>query len=363
MDPIEVQQPPVDGGAPPAPAPAPEIPATPPETPKAIDPKDRRDLLMREFSKPSERGKHAQHQPRDNGKFAGPPKFPVPPAAKSPEAVPPAAPVVAPQRPEMPKSLKKELQAHWEAAHPELAAAIHQRELDYEKGVMPLKEKAKLADELMAEFQPYDMMMRAENVTPKAAISEFMRLSALLRTGSPVHKAQTVAGFMRQFGIPLEHVQQMLTSGTAPPQPTQDPQVSQLAQQVEQLKALQEQQSLARVQKEIESFAADPEHKHFAAVQPQMVLLLNAMKEDPEMAHKPEREKLEAAYQAAIYADPQIRQQILAEQQAKQRTEQQIADARNAAVQVTGAPSAGPAPPVNPKDRLALLRNQFQMQR
>lgn len=342
----------------PAPAPAPEAPAAPAETPKT-DPKDRRELLAKEFAKPNERGKHAQHQPREQGKFAGPPKFPTPQQAQAP--TPPAAPAI--QRPEMPKSLKKELQAHWEAAHPELAAAIHQRELDYERGVMPLKEKAKLADELMAEFQPYDMMMRAENVTPKAAISEFMRLSALMRTGTPAHKAQTIAGFMRQFGIPLEHVQQMLVSGTAPPQPTQDPQVSQLAQQVEQLKALQEQQSLARVQKEIEAFAADPQHKHFAAVQPQMVRHLNAMKEDPEWADKPEREKLEEAYQTAIWADPKIREQVLAEQQTKQRTEQQIADARNAAVQVTGAPSAGPAPPVNPKDRLALLRNQFQMQR
>src|SRR5881296_748735 len=100
------------------------------------EPLSRRDALKQALEGKTKRGDHAQYQPRQNGQFAGPPSPPPAPAAGSPSAVPQHSP----SRPSMPKSLRKELEAHWNTAHPELAAAIHQRELDYEKGVQPLKE-------------------------------------------------------------------------------------------------------------------------------------------------------------------------------------------------------------------------------
>lgn len=348
--PIETPSPAVESPAPVSqPAPEPTTPSPPPAT-------DRRATLAHQFDKaPTERGKHAQYQPRDNGKFAGAPQFPKPPAGTDPGADAPAKPPVS--RPSMPKSLKLELQPHWDAAPLDLLNAVIERETNYEKGVVPLKEKARQADDLLNEFKPYEMLLRMENVTPQQAIAPLLQTAAILRTGSPVQKAQAVAQTMRQFGISLEHVQQML-SGNAPPQPVHDPQFSQLAQQVEQLKAQQQQQSDAHVQSTLSAFKAS--HKHYDAVRPQMA----AFVAHPEslgvnLEGMDEGQLLQAAYDAACYANPGVRQQMLAEQQAKELAERQVTQAKNAAVQVTGAPNSGPAPPINPQDRRAILEAQF----
>jgi hypothetical protein len=78
-----------------------------------------------------------------------------------------------------------------------------------------------------------------------------------------------------------------------------------------------------------------------------------------------EEEKLEAAYDAACRLDPTVSAQIASDKQAKELAGRQaqaaaeVTQARQAAVQVKGAPSAGPPPPVNPKDRRAFIANQL----
>ena len=336
----------------PAPAPPPEAQAPPVK-------EERRETIARLMNTPpppGERGRHARFQPRDGGRFAGPPAAPA-------ESVVPA-PVPAPVRPDMPKSLRLELKPHWDTAHPDLAAAIHQRELDYDKGVQPLKAARAQLDELLAEFKPYETMLRAENTTPKAAVAALLQTAAVLRSGSPEAKASAAAAMMRQYGISLEHVQQMFASGPAPAQPASDPQVQLLTQQVQQLTALQQQANETRALSIIREFAADPEHKHFEAVKDRIGLLLQSqgiLGADVESLS--ERELLGRAYETAIRLTPEVHALVLAEQQAKEKAKTQVAQSRSAAVQVKGAPAAGPVPKPNPKDRREIIRNAFHAQR
>ncbi len=337
----------------PAPAAAPEVaPASADTSASAPIKESRRETIMRAM-KVEPVAPKPERQRGPDGKFATTsPQFPTPQQAQ---------PIA--QRPPMPKSLKLELQPHWDTAPEPLLAAINQREADYEKGVTPLKEKAKQADDLLSEFRPYEMLLKMENTTPQAAIGPLLQTAAILRTGTPAQKAHAVATTMRQFGIPLEHIQSIL-SGNAPPQPALDPQISQLHQQVQQLTQFQQQQQQARANRAISDFSADPAHKHFDAVAEHMTSLLRNPSVIPGFNDDmSEPEKLKLAYDTAIYANPEVRQLVLAEQQAAatvtQRTTQQVAQAKQAAVQVKGSPAAGPPPKADPTNRRAVLANAF----
>ena len=126
-------------------------------------------------------------------------------------------------------------------------------------------------------FEPYQWILRNEGATPQTAIAPLLQTAAILRTGSPAQKAQSVAQVMQQFGIPLEHIQQLF-NGEAP---QQDNQYNQLVQQVQQLtqhisnsQHQQNQQNNLRVHGEIAKFAGNPAHAHFEALQPKMITLL-----------------------------------------------------------------------------------------
>lgn len=336
-----------------APQPAvPEVPAQAPEVAPAAptEPLSRRDSIRQEFAK-TNRGQHAQHQPREQGKFAGPPALPPP---LSPAPVAPAV-----QRPAMPKAYKLELQKHWEAIPPEFATAVHQRELDAERGIQPLKARAQEADAIFNELKPYDAMIRAEGGTPQTAIRDLLQTAALFRTGQPLEKAQAVLGIMQRYGISPQHLQQVL-SGQAV-QPAQDPRYTQLAQTVEQLTQRftkdderVEQQRITAIQK----FADDPANAHFAAVQERMLALLqNPQALGIDVSAMNDQEKLKAAYDAAIRLDPALYLAVQAAQTATQQTKTHVQQAKAAAVQLKpGAPASGPAPAVNPKDRRALIK-------
>lgn len=335
--------------------------STPTETPTAAPPKEppsRHDLLRQAFNKaPSERGKHAAQQPRSQGRFAGPPA-PSPAAASS--TVPPAAPVIP--HPEMPKSLKQELKDHWTKTPREIAEAVVQRELDSQRGVAQMKERAAQADDLLNEFKPYELLLKTENTSPKAAISELLKTAAILRTGTPAQKAQAVAVTMQQFGIPIEHIHQMLTGNGQ--QPVLNPQFSQISQEVQQLKQSLTQQQQQRQEEEqarslaaIQAFASDPAHQYFDAVQDTMLSVLQSPQLLGDATTFDAPRKLKAAYDIAL------KLQGLAPpppQQAAQQQAQQVSQARAAAVQVTGAPSPAPAQAVNPNDRRALIANAFR---
>ena len=131
-----------------------------------------------------------------------------------------------------------------------------------------------------------------------------------LRYGSTSEKQQYFAYLAQSYGVDLTGVQ-------ANPQAQVDPNVRYLQDQVQQLSGFVQQQQLMGQQREeqaltgtISSFAADPKNRHFESVRSDMAALLQAgIATD-----------LSDAYERAIYANPQTRALVLAEQQAATRT-------------------------------------------
>jgi hypothetical protein len=334
--------------------PAPETQAV--EAPQtAAEPQSRADTIREALTKaPTNRGKHAASQPREGGKFA--PKFPTD-QTQAPQMADKA-------RAEMPKSLRLELKEHWEKAPAELQQAFAQRDADYEKGISTYKQRDAEARAITELFQPYEWMLRNENATPATAIGPLLQTAALLRTGTPQQKSQAVAQMIQKFQIPLDQVAAYF-GGEAPSQ--QDSHYNQLAQQVQQLTAhITQSQYEAQKQNEnralsvIQQFAGDPANAHFEAVQDRMLSLLQAPQVLGDISHMSEREKLQIAYDTAVRLDPQLAQGLYAQQQQNYATQNQVQKAKQAAVQVRGAPSAAISGAVNQTDRRAVIANALR---
>jgi len=335
--------------------PAPETPAVEAPQSAPAEPQSRADTIREALTKtPTNRGKHAASQPREGGKFA--PKFPTDQTQAPQMADKPRA--------EMPKSLRLELKEHWEKAPPELQQAFAQRDADYEKGITSYKQRDAEARAITEQFAPYEWILRNENSTPAQAIGPLLQTAALLRTGTPQQKSQAVAQMIQQFQIPLDQVAAYF-GGEAPPQ--QDSHYNQLAQQVQQLtQHITQSQYEAQKQNEnralsvIQQFASDPANAHFEAVQDRMLSLLQAPQVLGDVSNMSEREKLQLAYDTAVRLDPQLAQSLFAQQQQSYAAQNQVQKARQAAVQVRGAPGGAVSGPVSQSDRRAVIANALR---
>ena len=323
--------------------PEPEVKAEPVAAEPKSEPLSRSEVIREALKKDAK-------EPRET-KAERPAKFPTP-DSKQP----------AVQAPDMPKSLKVEMKAHWEKAPPELRQAIAQREADFERGINTYKSRDAEAKAITELFQPYEWMLRNENATPATAIAPLLQTAALLRTGTPQQKSQAVAQMIQQFQIPLDQIAAHF--GGQPP--VQDNHYNQLAQQVQQLtQHITQQQYEAQKQNEgralsvIQQFAADPANAHFEAVQDRMLSLLQAPNILGDTSNMSEREKLQLAYDTAIRLDPQIAQSIFAQQQQSMQAQNQAQRAKAAAVQVRGAPAPS-MNTANQTDRRAIIANALR---
>ena len=325
--------------------PEPEITTQSAEVETKAEPLSRAEVIREALKKDTKEPKEARAEKA--------PKFPTPERQEKP----------AVQAPDMPKSLKLEMKAHWEKAPPELRQAIAQREADFERGINNYKSRDAEAKQITDLFQPYEWMLRNENATPATAIAPLLQTAALLRTGTPQQKSQAVAQMIQQFQIPLD---QVASHFNGQPQP-QDNHYNQLAQQVQQLtQHITQSQYEAQKQNEsralsvIQQFASDPANLHFEAVSDRMLQLLQAPQVLGDTSQMSEREKLQLAYDTAVRLDPTTAQQIYAQQQQSMQAANQVQRAKTAAVQVRGAPSASPSFVTNQSDRRAVIANALR---
>lgn len=150
-----------------------------------------------------------------------------------------------------------------------------------------------------------------------------------------------VLWFAQQRGVNLaEMVGQHGAQGQQPMQQAPDPiqqELAQLRQMVQGFAQQQQQSALNPVIAEINRFASDPAHPYWNDVEPQVVALL---KSDRVPGNSPS-ERLQNAYEMAIWAHPEIRSTLIADQ-VNARTQQQaqtVSQALNASVSVSGSPA------------------------
>lgn len=282
-------------------------------------------------------------------------------AKQQPEAAvadPAVASEAPPAEPAAPQDPAIEAPQHWAAADKERFAKLprdgQQFLLDRHKAMegdytRRMQEIAPLRKSV-EQWQPYLQQLGA---SPEQAFQALIGAEYRLRTGTPDQKLQALQQLAQDYGIPLTQ---------AAPQPQEDryvdPDVAALRQELADIKAWrtsreqaemeyqrqQQERQQQTLQSAITSFATAkdeagaPAHPHFEAVRDKMAALIFSVE------GKTDSERLKAAYDMAVYADPSIRQQLLTAQQeaaAKKAAEEAKAKAQQAskaAVSIPGSP-------------------------
>jgi len=245
----------------------------------------------------------------DKGRFA--PKAADEPAEPVAEVALEAAPVepVSTVPPELQKlGLRKE-EAEAISKDPVALQAFMRRSEEMHRGIEQYRTKAQFGDQMERVIAPYMPTLQQMGVSPEFAIQRLFQAETALRSANPSQKLQMFSQLARDYGVDLNNFAEQAANI-----PTVDPQVQNLQSQLAQMQSWVQQQNQARewqeresLNSEISKFSSDPTNVHFEAVRSDMAGLLQA-------GLAPD---LKTAYEKAIYSNPSIRAQVLADQQAR----------------------------------------------
>lgn len=266
-------------------------------------------------------------------------------AAPAVAGKPAAAPVVAEPEVKPPQSWKPDMRERWKTLPKEVQQEVLRREREINNGLQASTEARRFQEEFNKVAQPFAGHIAAVNGSPIKAFGDYLRTSALLRTGSPGEKANAIAAAIQEYGVPVELLDTALaarlrgqpmpqTQGQSRPQEFRDPRVDQILQG-------QEQAEREAMSAELESFSNDPKNEFFADVKSDMADLLEFN------AQRGVKMTLQQAYDRCCRLNDSVQATVdqrktstLAARQAKT-----IAQARHAASSVPGSSAAAAAAP------------------
>jgi hypothetical protein len=194
---------------------------------------------------------------------------------------------------------------------------------------------------------PYESIIRSQNSTPLAAVSNLMNTAARLTLGTPQQKAQVLSEIIQNYGVDIQVLDSVL-AGTAVPDESNKIQqiiqqqlapVQQFMQQIGQARAQRQQRATQTIDSEINQFAQEVDF--FEDVREDMADILDlASKRGQEMS-------LDEAYARAVSLNPEIAkivgQRMAARQQQQGGSQDAVQRARIAASSVRGSPPAAGA--------------------
>ena len=222
-----------------------------------------------------------------------------------------------------------------------------------------LSEIRRAIEPLAQSMQRYQGYFQETGARPEEVFNTLMQVDYGLRSGSVEQKYDILRSLIRSYGIPAPG------EGGAPtqqqPQTIRDPRVDHVMNQVQAMQgqaqqaALRDQAAVAQsMRQRVADFATaagedgTPSHPYFGEVEAQMAALAQA---DVARGVQPD---LEALYDQACYANPNVRQRILADQNAQATVQRQRTNAgkRRAGKGISGAGSSSKEQPTSIRDIL-----------
>lgn len=213
-----------------------------------------------------------------------------------------------------PQSWSAAAKAEWDKASPVLKAEIAKREADVQKGfeqkAAETRPHVEFAQQVRQRFEPFRQEMAARGVSEVQAIDYLVSMEQAARR-DPESYIRHVA---QELKVDLGRLTGSPARAADPAQAEYvDPQLADLRKAVNGL--VQEKQTerqaaqtrlMTEAQGAIEAFSKDPANKHFDAVKTTMARMMQTG----------EATDLKGAYEKAIWANPDIRNALLAEQRA-----------------------------------------------
>lgn len=300
-----------------------------------------------------ETGKFVAKDTKDNKPVkASEPELPLvsssPPAATAPVVEPPVW-----ERPPASWNKRQDLLDPWKNADQKLREMIWTREEQMNAGVMPLKEKAKLADAINEVAAPYMNTIRGLGVDLPKAVQGLMYADNVLRTAPREQAKQYLLQLAQSYGIQLGDVSVDQPQESAP-QPLHAiyNEITNIKGELKSWQQQQEEAASAAKMAEINRFKLKAEY--FDEALPTMQALANAGISDD----------IEVLYNKAIRLDEQLFEKVQQRTQAQALATQSVAAdkaakaAKAAAVSVkTSTPGASTT--TKAQDRRAVLEEAF----
>ena len=259
---------------------------------------------------------------------------------KQPQKIKPEASKEA-EKPEVrdtaPQSWGAAVKGKWAELPQEVRAEIAKRENDIHQMMTRHDGELRMGREMKDVISPYMPIIAAEGGTPATAVQSLLNTAYLLRTGTPEQKRNLIQQVAQQYGVDLSQTNQN--------QPQIDPAIKQVMDRLSGIEQkftdqtnLQHRLTNDKIISEIQAFAANPQNVHYAAVENSLAPHIAQIKAgNPTMSTA---EILQEAYQAACWANPQIRASLISaqEQEQAEKRKAELAKKKQAAVSVTGSP-------------------------
>lgn len=236
--------------------------------------------------------------------------------------------------------------AEWSKLPPAVQAAVSRRELEMSQGGQRWSEEKRRYESVLS---PVAEAARRNGMDTQSGLKALLDAQSFLE--------RDPAGAIKWLA--QSHNVNLATLAGSPddvPSATQQPDIQAMVRQaiqpliapIQQRWQADEQRQQDMTMQTIHSFAASPGHEHYAAVEGTIALILpQVIAENPAWSNE---QKLQEAYDRALYATPATRQQVLAAKEAaaeetrRSEAATRATKARGAAVSVTGSPSGSSGP-------------------
>lgn len=239
-----------------------------------------------------------------------------------------------------PVSWAADVKQLWPSLPPAIQAAVLKREAEVSSG---FRQKSEEVRQYQSALAPVAEAARARGITVDQGVQSLMAAQQFLERDP----AGAIAWLAQTHGVDLAD---LASNPPAPQQQTRsDPVYTQLAQTVSQLQEQIQTQVFEKNLGAVESFAG--KHPHWADVEDQIPALMQELRAGN--ANLQGAALLEAAYDRAVWLNPEVRNKVIFEQQAEAakaqtaQLQQKAAQANRAAVSVKGS-TADTRPPRKP---------------
>jgi len=234
-----------------------------------------------------------------------------------------------------PASWSPAAKATFDKLPPEVQQAVAKREQEIDHGLRRKSEEVKRYEPLEQLIAPRRAVWAAQGMDEASAIKTLLAAQDLLER-DPKQGLEFVA---RSYGVNIANLsaQPQGQPQQAQPAPDSHPEIAYLKQQLQDLQAQVQTAQTAPLLSQIEAFQNDPANLYFENVRDDMAVLLNNGKATD----------LKEAYEMACWMRPDIRPFLQTTQAPAAPTQDKAAQARRAAVSVTGSPGKSPIPRSN----------------
>lgn len=232
-----------------------------------------------------------------------------------------------------PASWSPAAKATFDALPAEAKQAIAKREQEIDHGLRRKSEEVKRYEPLEQVLAPRRALWAAQGLDEVQAVKTLLAAQDLLEK-NPMQGLEFLA---KSYGVNLNTAQPQGQAYRPQPAPDSHPEIATLKQQLLDLQNQVQTAQTAPIVSQVEAFQNDPANLYFENVRDDMAVLLKNGKATD----------LKEAYEMACWMRPDIRPFLQTTQAPAAPTQDKAAQARRAAVSVTGSPGKAPIPKSN----------------